>query len=59
MKALGILRELGQFDGRFYASDGDEDYIVNESDLDDESEYDSSEDDEPLDKNGKRGTCRH
>jgi hypothetical protein len=26
VKALGILRELGQFDGRFYASDGDEDY---------------------------------
>ena len=22
MKALGILRELGQFDGKFYASDG-------------------------------------
>jgi len=40
-----------------YISEEDEDYIVNESDLDDESEYDSSEDEEPLDKNGKRGTC--
>ena len=30
---------------------------MNESELSDESEYDSSEEDEPLDKNGKRGTC--
>ena len=36
-----------------YISEEDEDYIVNESDLDDESEYDSSKDEEPLDKNGK------
>ena len=30
---------------------------MNESELDDESKYDSSEEDEPLDNNGKRGTC--
>ena len=30
---------------------------MNESELDDESKYDSPEEDEPLDKNGKLGTC--
>jgi len=40
-----------------YVSKQDEYFVLNESELDDESDYDSSEEDEPLDKNGKRGTC--
>ena len=31
--------------------------LLNESELDDESDNDSSEEDEPLVKNGKRGIC--
>jgi hypothetical protein len=41
-----------------YVEDEDEDFEVNESELESESSYlTSSEEEEQLDKNGKRGEC--
>ena len=53
VKALEILRKL------FILNESklDDESDSESSELDDESDNSSSDDEEPLDKNGKRGTC--